>query len=154
MNDMAELAEEVAALAEQVAAYKDAVAETTAALGHTGDAPDDLRDAVGQIVERLLRGRDLDSSDLTGAAEVVRVLVIYAHVGAWFMQGITRSPIAGRVAPSELIAMFNAGPPQWETLRGLLLNADCKDDERAAEVKQWLAGWFTLFDKNASHEPH
>lgn len=71
MGDRQALAEEVARLSEQLAEYRSAVADVVALLGHVGDSPDDLRDAVGQL-ERLLAGDDVERTDLTGLAEQVR----------------------------------------------------------------------------------
>lgn len=69
--DATALAEEVARLSELLAEYRAAVGDAVTLLGHDGDSPDDLRDAVGQIA-RLLAGEDLDRNDLTGLAEDVR----------------------------------------------------------------------------------
>lgn len=143
---MSSLAEEVAALSERLAEYEATVADITAELGHAGISPDDLRDAVGQITNRLLLGHDLDAP-LTGAAEVVRVMLTYAHVGAWFVQGITRAPIAARVASPELVATLNAGPPSWEALRSLLLLPEGLTED---DARTWLANWFALFDRDGS----
>ena len=64
-------AAEVQALAEQLAEYKAAVRDVVLMLGHVGDRPVDLRDAVGQL-ERLVDGYDLSANDLLGLAERVR----------------------------------------------------------------------------------
>lgn len=69
---MTSLAEEVASLSEQLAEYQAAVGDVVRMLGHEGDSPDDLRDAVGQV-DALLGGEDsVDRNDLTGLAEQVR----------------------------------------------------------------------------------
>lgn len=77
------LAEEVVTLSERLAAYQSTVADVVSLLGHSGDDPDDLRDAVGQI-ERLLAGEDQESNDLTGLAETLRLALLDRD-------GVTRS---------------------------------------------------------------
>lgn len=67
-----QLAAEVAALSERLAEYQAAVADATEMLGHSGDAPVDLVDALGQV-EALLAGEDsFERNDLAGLAEKVR----------------------------------------------------------------------------------
>jgi hypothetical protein len=73
MDEHAELKAEIAQLSERVIAYEAAVGDVVALLGHEGNDPDDLRDAVGQI-ERLLAGKDRDV-ELTGLAEQLRRLL-------------------------------------------------------------------------------
>lgn len=142
-DDNASLAAEVQDLAERLAAYQDAVADVTRSLGHAGDGPEDLHDAVGQIVDRLLRGQDLDAP-LTGAAEQIRAMLIYAHLGAWVVQGVTRQPIVGRVAHPALVMLLNS-KPSAERLFSLAANADDPD------VGVWLSllrECIELFDRS------
>jgi hypothetical protein len=73
MDEHAELKTEITQLSERVIAYEAAVGDVVALLGHEGNDPDDLRDAVGQI-ERLLAGKDRDV-ELTGLAEQLRQLL-------------------------------------------------------------------------------
>lgn len=140
---MSSLAEEVASLSEQLIEYQHAVSDVVEALGHRGDSPDDLRDAVAQITDRLLCGRDLDATTLTGTAEVIRTMLAYAHIGAWFVRGMTQAPIVPRVASPNLLAVFNAGPPSWEACRSLVV---VPENFTEREAQAWLADWFTLFD--------
>jgi hypothetical protein len=126
-------------LESQVAAYQDAVRDVVSQLGHEGDDPADLRDAVGQVVDRLLQGQDL-TTPLTGAAEVIRLTLVYAHVGAWLMQGLMKRPIQGRVASPELLASINA-PPSRELLAQLLRGGD----NSTAEV-EYVMQFFKLLD--------
>jgi len=133
------LAAEVQDLAEQLAAYQDVVAETTETFGHQGNTPTDLRDAVAQITERLLRGQDLDTP-LTGTAEVVRIMLVYAHLGAWFMQGMSRQPILGEKCSPELLAVLNEKPP-LDRVASLLRPS-------TPEGLEYVAKFLEMFDRN------
>ena len=135
---MTALASEVQDLSEKLVAYQDVVGDVVSTLGHEGDSPEDLRDAVGQISERLLHGLDLDSP-LTGTAEVIRILVIYAHFGAWMIQGLTREPILGEKASPELLALLNSMPPIERV--GTLLRP-C-----TPESLEYMRGFLEMFDR-------
>lgn len=87
---MSTLAEEVVTLSERLAAYESAVADVVALLGHAGNGPDDLRDAVGQL-ERLLAGHDRESNDLTGLAEQLRKVM--------HRDGVTTPPRSQTIVP-------------------------------------------------------
>lgn len=132
MND------DIVVLESQVAAYQSAVRDVVEQLGHVGDEPEDLRDAVGQITDRLLHGHDL-TTPLTGTAEIIRIALVYAHVGAWLMQGLTKRPIEGRAASPELLASINA-PPSRELLAQLL-----PDTGNGPEV-EYIMQFFALLD--------
>jgi hypothetical protein len=136
---MTTLAAEVQDLSEQLIAYQDAVAEVVKTLGHQGNTPTDLRDAVAQITDRLLRGRDLDTP-LTGTAEVVRAMLIYAHLGAWFFQGMTRQPILGEKATPELLTVLNSKPSP-ELIQTLLRPS-------TPDGLAYIAEFLEMFDRN------
>lgn len=71
-DDAAELREHVSSLAAELAEYRAEIGYVVELLGHVGDTPDDLRDAVGQL-EALLSGEEsTERADLTGLAELVR----------------------------------------------------------------------------------
>lgn len=77
--EVSELQTEIARLSEQLAEYRSTVAEVVWNLGHVGDDPDALRDAVGQI-EALLDGKDsLERNDLNGLAERLRQRLLDAE---------------------------------------------------------------------------
>lgn len=137
------LAELLASESARVADYEAAVADAVGALGHSGSTPDDLADAVGQL-DRLLRGLDLAATgELSGMAESIRVLTIYAWLGAWWMQGITRAPIVCEKGSPELIDMFNAGPPPWDVLRTIVRPTTATLEQSRSTLEEWLR----IFDR-------
>lgn len=81
-----ELREQLAHATEQLAEYRGVVGYVVVQLGHVGDEPVDLTDALEQI-ERLIKGEDLERTDLEGIAEDVRKLRLGAQRLVAWLQG-------------------------------------------------------------------
>jgi hypothetical protein len=128
--DVSDLKAQIAELSERLAEYRTVVGEVVQTLGHVGDEPDDLRDAVGQI-EALLNGTDsLKRNDLAGLAEQV-----LCDDGTLFPQQLCESSVA-RIEP--LICTLVEAESEGACYHGVTFDVDEAEGLSTQEIrKRW-----------------